>query len=137
MSKKRVTIIYKKSIGEPLTPGEHLYWFFTEKWGAVIAIPGTIFALAFLITWLEIKFEPKIELPEKYANMTAEDLPRLQKELFDEARKISDRREKMTSIMLALPDDRPTLTDDFFISRGTTKSEFLEYFEIPESELYD
>lgn len=102
-------------------------------------IPSTLIFGAigwFAIQGLEIDFSKKPPLPEPYVNMTEAALPKMQQELIDEAAAISEQREKMTDIMLNLPQDRSKLTDNFFTSRGTTKQEFLAYYEMSERQLY-
>ncbi len=108
-----------------------------KKYIPSVIIFGVLGFLAFSRFQDEGLFLPKQSIPKQYANMTAADLPKLQQELLGEARAIREKSEKMEQIFLDLPDDRTNLTDEFFISRGTTKGEFLEYYDLPESELYD
>lgn len=96
-----------------------------------------------LIGWLAAQglglFEPKHKVPEPYASMTEADLEKEQQSIFEEAESMREKRERMGKIWDELPsspEERRLIKDDFFTSRGTTKEEFLEYYEMTERQLY-
>ena len=76
------------------------------------------------------------KLPEPFASMSQEEINAFVKSTSEKVESNRRKDEKMDQVFFDFPEDSRKANDDFFTSRGTTKKEFLEYYELSEEQLY-